>query len=1377
MSNYKPKYDELVKITNTCELPWEAVAWAMKDFHNKIRGALSEKGDLKAKVCKIDEDVNLSGLDGVRGIDPINVNSSMGFPYNESKRKYVRVSDREVPGISVVREVDQIHWDRVKEMENTLLRGERVYPVTKAHLKDEPKKIDSEKVRVFYGTPFAFLLLVRKYFLTIAKFYMDNPSIFETTVGMNVFGPEWNTMAMQLTQEQTDRIIGGDFKSWDSLMAGQMILCGGKVLMLIAEWSGNFSKDDCTIMRGILGELSNPLIDFFGTVIEVSGNNTSGHSLTIILNDCVQKLYTRAAFYGIYKGNPPGPFHKYVLLRTNGDDNISTVKSGDDTYNHTSLEGWFAESGIVYTMADKEAASVPFVNLSDVDYLKRRFLWSGKHFRYHPALAKESVFKMLQVGIPSKVLTPEEACATNISTALQEMYNHGATTFQKFRLQMEEVVDIHNLWPWFKDGVLRTYKECERFDCEQFEYGSQRPYGDDCFLEEQDGSYVSYKHTPVIRWEQNTTEWPVHGYQPITIMPYSVRLGFAGLWSLPSETPLFRGVFQHNNGIDLGVRDPDALDDNSWIPTTSTTEESGNVTNNVAIAQSVDKHQTLSFRDGAAQWISSIPNIFDRTRDVAMSDDVALKDFFERPVLIASYQWDPASVVKFYQKINPWTLFFGNSRIVNRINNFHLMRSKLKVKIVINGNSFYYGRMMVDYQISPGTDNVSLVTTGTTTAPLISASQRLHMFLDPTESQGGIMCIPYISEYNNMVIPTSTWSTQGVLTFREVNSLKHANGSVNPVSISVYAWAEDVKLSIPTKNNCGTLVAQAGEYSDSPVQNMMSSVAATAGKLVMAPMIGPYAKATQIAAGAAGSIAKLMGYSRPVQIENHTVVRRQLIGPMANTDRGDTCTKLTVDSKQELTIDPRVMGIVPEDELAVAYIASKESFLTTFTWLISDRINTRLFNILITPMVGQTNGGFFHTTACAFAALPFKYWRGTMIYRFQIVASAYHRGRLLFVYEPKQQTGSPETQTQYSRIVDLTDERDFTMEVGWANERTFQNVGLYTDMSIVYGTTTQVIGGGTTDNGVLTVFVLNDLTSPSDVVNNDIRINVFVRAKEDFEVAVPGNAHEQVVYQTTLVPQSGELPQETDDSNSPVMMEVKECVAKCLESDSTYDVYFGEKVSSMRQMLKRYNYFTTYLMGTTAVSTKRVVDYDFPVYGGASTSARHTNVTNPVNNVTTTMLNYLAPAYVGYRGGIRYKLIAQSEGSNSGGRLIVVRNTSDTGSYGNVITSVDTTTSGTFADTMALKVSMAPGGEATDLQVSPVLEIELPYYANRRFTWTRQIVGDFVSTAYQFLTHTIIMRGPSTTNYIDKYVAVAEDFQLLLFQGQPPFVSRSITPV
>lgn len=43
-------------------------------------------------------------------------------------------------------------------------------------------------------------------------------------------------------------------------------------------------------------------------------------------------------------------------------------------FNHTSLVEVFANWGIKYTMADKTAKSVPYVDISDVEYLKRRFL-------------------------------------------------------------------------------------------------------------------------------------------------------------------------------------------------------------------------------------------------------------------------------------------------------------------------------------------------------------------------------------------------------------------------------------------------------------------------------------------------------------------------------------------------------------------------------------------------------------------------------------------------------------------------------------------------------------------------------------------------------------------------------------------------------------------------------------------------------------------------------------------------------------------------------------------------------------------------------------------------------------------------------------------
>lgn len=1408
IGSYKPKYAELVKITDTKEFPWDALTYAIKDFHTHVRGKLEGKEFMKKQICKLSNEANLAGLDGIRGIDSINWSTSMGHPINEPKTYYVRESKTPVIGITRPLEIDDHWWEEVAEMEKALLQGDRIYPIAKAHLKDEAKKIGSEKVRVFYGTPFAFLLLVRRYCLTLSKFYMDNPDIFETTVGMNVFGPEWNEMAMKMTKETFDRLVAGDFIGYDSLMAAQMILCGGKGLTMLASWSENFDAEDIIILQGIFTELANPMLDFFGTYIEVFGCNTSGHSLTIILNDWVQKLYNRAAYYMVYDKKPPRPYRDVVTLRTNGDDNIASVKKGEDNYNHTAIQEAFASVGIGYTMPNKTDESVPFAKLEDVDYLKRRFKWSVKHERYHAALDKDSIFKMLQIYEPSKAMSDEKLCAQNIDTALQEMYFHGAKDFFEFREKMDEVVDIHDLRGWFPDKQLKTFEECEKFDVEQYKGGSQLPVIDEPMIEVQFGRLTAVKsENPDVHWGLNKNGYTCIGYHGSIDHLVDTCLGLHGLWDVPRDRPLFRGALPRKERLYLSIRDPDATDENKWIPTYSNdTQGFDDVTNNVSVERPIDNHQTLTFRDGMSQWISAIPNIFDRTRDVAMDNDVPLDKFFERPILVKTVNWDPAGVVKFYDSFNPWSLFFGNSRIINRINNYQLMRCKLKVKFVVNGNSFYYGRMICDYAVRPDQDTVSLYTTGTTLNSLMGASQRLHIFIDPTESQGGILCLPYISDVNNMRIPNADWSVQGTVYMREMSKLKHASGSVNPVSISIYVWAEDVMLSVPTKENSSSIVAQCGCIDDSAVtpeppkiagfieeefniepqtgeysnggalSKMMSSVAGAAGKLISYPVIGPYAKATSTIAGAAGSVAQLFGYSRPAQIENQMLIRRQFIGPLTNTDRGDTCVKLTVDSKQELSVDPRIMGIGGTDELQISYIASKESWFAQVPWAISDRVNKLLFTCWVTPNIVNAVGLYYHPTPSAFAVAPFKYWRGSMIYRFNIVASAYHRGRLLFVYAPNQQIGAGESQTQYSRIVDLSNERDFTMEVGWASERSFLETGGPAQASI--WATTPIGSSGNTMNGTLSVFVLNDLTSSSDTTNNDITINVFSRAADDLNVAAPLGTFKDITYLNTIAPQAGDEQETSPETNAPVKEDIEECVAKCLEIDNTFDVYFGEQITSFRQMLKRYMHHTSFAFtGLSASSTVAMNEFDFPIYRGYTSEGRESTTTTPANVCNTTLINYLAPAFVGYRGGIRAKYVARQGNVSQGGRFSVFRNSDLWTPFVIVVGALNVANQSIFKSNALAYGNLFEGGEVTDLSINPVLEVELPYYSNTRFGWARKLTSLTTNSIGKYSHNVKVTSAAADNVYLDKYVSVGEDFTFLLFQGAPPYQYTPSIPV
>jgi hypothetical protein len=147
----------------------------------------------------------------------------------------------------------------------------------------------------------------------------------------------------------------------------------------------------------------------------------------------------------------------------------------------------------------------------------------------------------------------------------------------------------------------------------------------------------------------------------------------------------------------------------------------------------------------------------DPTRDAIFSDvDSSLANFFERPIQVANLTWTPLQVSAFTSILDPWSLFFSNKRVINRINNYALMRANLHVKFMINGNGFYYGRLMADYAPLPGLDSV----TDYSTLPqdnIVQASQRMKTFIDPSMCCSTELYLPFVYQKDAVAIPTADW--------------------------------------------------------------------------------------------------------------------------------------------------------------------------------------------------------------------------------------------------------------------------------------------------------------------------------------------------------------------------------------------------------------------------------------------------------------------------------------------------------------------------------------------------------------------------------------------------------------------------------------------
>lgn len=813
-------------------------------------------------------------------------------------------------------------------------------------------------------------------------------------------------------------------------------------------------------------------------------------------------------------------------------------------------------------------------------------------------------------------------------------------------------------------------------------------------------------------------------------------------------------------------------------------------------------HQTVVFRDGEDQWTAAIAGQLDATSNVAMSDDVSLQEFMRRPIKIRSYTWDPTSVTPFYQSFNPWELFFGNKRVINRINNYNNMQANLKVKVMINGNPFYYGRLMMEYFVRPGFDQVT--PRGTDEPNLVMASQRLKIFVDPTTSQGGELHLPNIQQKNAFSIPEGDWDLQGLMYLRQVSALKHANGGTEPLAITIYAWAENVKLSIPTITNATDLVFQSGEYGSRPVSNVASNVSKVAGALMNIPWLAPYAKATQLVSNSVGRVAYALGFSRPAIIDNPTIVKRNYMGNLCNTDRADLCTRLTLDSKQELTIDPLTIGISAQDEMNISHIVQKETYLTKFVWTTLNTPDTKLYQFRVCPQLARQIGGvaMFNTPMATISNL-FEWWRGSINFRFQIIASQYHKGRLLFVYDPIEPgTLTPEQNVQYSRIVDLSDERDFTMKVCWGQNISYLPLLTTTQYPNQHNNLVTALPKQSHHNGFLRVYVLNDLTTPNSAVNNDIEIAVYVSGGEDLEFNVMSSKIRSTSYipldpidEGTLQFQSGSLQPKEESTetmdvigeNAPQNDSIKECVGEEIHLDHTNDVFFGESITSVRQLLKRYTKHSGFLLETVPTAATDIVstivrDYDFPRYRGFTPDGVNVTVASPSNICNTTVLNYIAPCYLGYRGSQRSKyFLASGNTLPTLWKMSLVRTTSANvtpANYRQIVSrSVVTNDLAAFALAETL-VSTYSGTEVIGPDIHPVLEVEFPHYSNLRYNHCKQLISPITSD-YNNHKHFIdtTYYGETTTNakaLVTRYTSVGEDFQLFLYQGQPPLYEATV---
>lgn len=844
--------------------------------------------------------------------------------------------------------------------------------------------------------------------------------------------------------------------------------------------------------------------------------------------------------------------------------------------------------------------------------------------------------------------------------------------------------------------------------------------------------------------------------------------------------------------------------------------------------------QNVTFHDYSPGATVSVESNYDDVHNETIENDLDLNNFFSRPVLIAFTEWQVGNGAGILSaNLNPWSLYFRNKRVSNRISNFKLLRAKLHVRYLINGSPLHYGRAIAYYTPMHNYDKVGR-SGGVNPLPvqnLKNNSQKPHLWLNPTTSQGGDLELPFLWHNNALDLPLGEFDEMGTLDLVGVTPLRHANGGTTDVQISVLAWATDVVLSGPTTCNVDGIAPQSDEYSNRAFSAKATTVASVMNKLSTAPIIGPYARATSLAASAASAIASLFGFSKPLELER-TIIVPKTTHDMATSAGKDDCHKLSLDPKQELTIDPRAFGLSNRDEMEIANIASTESYTTTFTWTSgnSSPAGTILWNTIVDPgdftLYSATSPDIprITMTASCFAVAPFQYWRGSIKYRFQVVCSALHKGRLRIVYDPEIEVTTndptritPEYNLGYQTVVDISETKDFEITVGWGQGSSYRQSAFYEGISpldaitpINYNSSTNTFG-----NGVLGVYVMNELTNPSSSVD-DCYVVVSMAAGPDFEVACPTNkplsrlrfrTHGDVdavealmaevpVEIDEVVPQSEELPVSavpTQDATTFEAIQHADTLADMSSLTSpTNMVFMGESIRSFRTLLKRYCMveITAKASATTGVTSGNAVQRPaFPIEPGYAQYADSdpNAVTKIVNGKPyaygfMTPLRFISAGFVGWRGSIRWKVstpFAECCATFRGPQTITRYSGCTPANIAEPIGD-KTTSTGLQQWYVGFDEYMngQEGAQVVFPSIEPLTAFEVPFYTSRRFLSSRNLThfAPDPETAFKPCWKLSYETNNATMVPHQLYCAAGEDFTLGMFVGAPIVYLESIPP-
>jgi len=435
------------------------------------------------------------------------------------------------------------------------------------------------------------------------------------------------------------------------------------------------------------------------------------------------------------------------------------------------------------------------------------------------------------------------------------------------------------------------------------------------------------------------------------------------------------------------------------------------------------------------------------------------------------------------------------------------------------------------------------------------------------------------------------------------------------VPFTLYVTLENIQLFGASSPQSGLADKEVTNKENGPISSVARSFAKGFSEFSNVPLLSTYTRPIAWAADRIAKASAIFGFSKPTSGDD--IKKMSIINnPSHTTVDGDSDVRpLGLLEKPAIGEMAGLFGD-NKDEMDFSYLFRKSAFFAEFDWTVGTAADTNIFNTTVYPnYASETTGGvtYFHYPPVAFVAQYFRYWRGSLKYKFKIVKTEFHSGRIAVQFFPGDPVATYTANPFYvnRQIIDIRETTEFEIVVPFISRYAWQatNVDLDSDYS----------------TGRLIVQIVDPLVAPS-TVSSTVKILVEISGGDDFEVAVPVSPDIAAV---TMTPHSG-----LEDTKLVSTTVGNTDVVSAPLISSTLCI--GDKVSNFRAYLKRYAPIDPAFGGaynSTSSFNSPVIDVipDFITTFNSATaiSASRTYYPDPFSTI--------GSCYAMFRGGIRLR--------------------------------------------------------------------------------------------------------------------------------------------